>query len=72
MAAVQQRNEREFNRMKNKKNTKSGLSVKSFVKAGGITGTNHNRAACSKGIKVKSFVKAGGITGTNHNRALAR
>ena len=37
--------------------TKSGISIKSRVKAGGITGTNHNQAV--KGLCIKSGVRAG-------------
>ena len=44
---------------------KSGLKVRSMVKAGGMTTVNHNHA----GLKVRSAVKAGGMTTVNHNRA---
>jgi hypothetical protein len=50
------------------KSKKSGLVVKSNVKAGGIA-LNHNRKALKSGLMVKSNVKAGGIV-LNHNRAL--
>lgn len=43
----------------------SGLSVKTAIKAGGLTSLNHNRA----GLKVTSAVKAGGLASMNHNRA---
>jgi hypothetical protein len=43
---------------------KSGLMIN--VKAGGLQGSNHNRA-----LAVRSNVKAGGLQGSNHNRALA-
>src|SRR6185312_792530 len=42
---------------------KSGLKVRSAIKAGGLT-INHNRS----GLKVRSAVKAGGLT-INHNRS---
>ena len=41
---------------------KSGLKVRSWVKAGALT-CNHNRG----GLKVKAGVKAGALT-CNHNR----
>jgi hypothetical protein len=46
---------------------KTGLAIKTSIKAGGLGTPNHNRA----GLKVRSAVKAGGISG-NHNRSLAR
>jgi hypothetical protein len=49
----------------NIKSTKNSLSVKTSIKAGGLS-FNHNRLA----LKVKSAVKAGGLR-FNHNR-LAR
>jgi hypothetical protein len=52
-----------------KRNKKSGLVVKSTVKAGGFS-INHNRAVLRKsGLAVKSSVKAGGFS-INHNRVL--
>jgi len=48
--------------------TKSGLKIKSNVKAAGF-GINHNRSIA--GLKVKSNVKAAGF-GINHNRPLSR
>jgi hypothetical protein len=47
--------------------TKSGLSVKSSIKAG-LGGFNHNRTVLA-GLAVKSSIKAG-LAGFNHNRAL--
>ena len=41
---------------------KTGLAIKTSIKAGGLT-MNHNRLA------VRSAVKAGGLT-MNHNRSL--
>ncbi|HXI60548.1 MAG TPA: hypothetical protein VNO55_31015 [Polyangia bacterium] len=49
-----------------KTTSRSGLKIKSGVKAGGLLGMNHNRS----GLKIKSGVKAGGLLGMNHNRAL--
>jgi hypothetical protein len=46
-----------------KTSTKTGLAIKTSIKAGGLT-TNHNRS----GLAVRSAVKAGGLT--NHNRTL--
>ena len=37
--------------------SKSGLKIKSTIKAGGFGGSNHNRS----GLKVKSAIKAGHI-----------
>jgi hypothetical protein len=45
---------------------KTGLSIKTSIKAGGLTTINHSRA----GLAVRSAVKAGGLTTINHNRAL--
>ena len=50
-----------------KTTSKSGLKVKSAVKAGGISLLNHNRS----GLKIKSAVKAGGLASINHNRSFA-
>jgi len=44
---------------------KSGLKVRSAIKAGGLT-INHNRS----GLKVRSAVKAGYTLADNHNRNL--
>ena len=53
----------------NAKTTKqTGIKVTTGVKAGGLSGINHNRA----GLKVRTGVKAGGLSGINHNRVLAR
>ena len=43
---------------------KTSLTVKTNLKAGGLSTHNHNR-----GLKVSSAVKAGGLT-SNHNRGL--
>jgi hypothetical protein len=51
-----------------KSTKKSGLVVKSTVKAGGL-GFNHNRPRLAAGLVVKSKVKVGGL-GFNHNRTL--
>jgi hypothetical protein len=48
--------------------TKTGLKIKSSIKAAGFS-ANHNRALAS-GLKVKAAVKAAGFS-ANHNRALA-
>jgi hypothetical protein len=48
-------------------NTRPGLSIRSSVRAGGLS-SNHNRAA--SGLKVTTAVKAGGLS-SNHNRTLA-
>jgi hypothetical protein len=45
--------------------SKSGLSVKTAIKAGGLNSSNHNRS----GLKIKSAVKAGGLNSSNHNRS---
>jgi hypothetical protein len=45
-----------------KTTTKTGLKIKTNVKAGGLN-INHNRA----GLKVKTSVKAGGLN-INHSR----
>lgn len=44
--------------------TKSGLKVRSAIKAGGLNNLNHSRA----GLKVRSAVKAGGLAILNHSR----
>jgi hypothetical protein len=41
----------------------SGLSVKTGVKAGGLSTSNHN----GSGLKVRTGVKAGGLSTSNHN-----
>ncbi len=46
------------------KTTKGGLSVQTAIKAGGVSGVNHNR----RGLKVCDGVKAGGLA-FNHNVA---
>jgi hypothetical protein len=43
----------------------TGLSIKTSLKAGGLTVWNHNRA-----LAVRSNIKAGGLTVWNHNRGL--
>jgi hypothetical protein len=45
-----------------KTNSNSGLSVKTAIKAGGLSTVNHN----SSGLKVRSAVKAGGLSTVNH------
>jgi hypothetical protein len=52
--------------MTSTKNTKTGLAIKTSIKAGSLT-ANHNRA----GLKVRTAIKAGSLT-ANHSRALAR
>ena len=47
------------------KTTKSGLSVRTSIKAGGLRTINHNRTA----LKVRTGVKAGGLRTSNHNRS---
>ncbi len=42
------------------------LKIKSGLRAGGLTATNH-----SQRLKVKSGLKAGGLTATNHSQRLA-
>ena len=49
-----------------KATTKTGISIKSRVKAGKVT-SNHTQAA--NGLRVKSRVKAGGIA-LNHNQTV--
>jgi hypothetical protein len=44
---------------------KTGLSIKTSVKAGGLS-SNHSRS-----LAVRSSVKAGGLS-SNHSRSLAR
>jgi hypothetical protein len=46
--------------------TKSALTVKTNVKAGGLSTVNHTRGA----LKVRSAVKAGGLNSVNHNAAI--
>jgi hypothetical protein len=48
---------------------KSGLRVKSSVKAGGFGPGNHNTSV-KTGLRVKSGVKAGGIGFSNHNTSI--
>lgn len=43
--------------------TTKALSIKTNIKAGGLSSSNHNRLA------VRSNVKAGGLASSNHNRA---
>jgi|SRR6516162_3648592 hypothetical protein len=45
---------------------RSGLKVRTTIKASGLGGLNHNRG----GLKVRTTVKAAGLGGLNHNRAL--
>src|SRR6267142_3509562 len=47
------------------KTTKTGLTIKTSIKAGGLS-SNHNR-----GLAVRSSIKAGGLSTANHNRGLA-
>jgi hypothetical protein len=47
--------------------TKTGLNIKSSIKAGGLSTVNHNRT----GLRVRSSVKAGGLSTVNHNRGVA-
>jgi hypothetical protein len=69
-----------------KTSTKTGLPIKTNVKAGGLA-INHNRgltvrsavkarglltANHNRGLTVRSAVKAGGLSTANHNRGLAR
>ena len=42
---------------------KSGLAIKTSIKAGGLSSLNHSR-----GLAVRSAVKAGGLSSVNHNR----
>jgi hypothetical protein len=49
-----------------KTNAKTGLKLKTGIKAGGMNASNHNRS----GIRVKASVKAGYITVDNHNRTM--
>ena len=46
--------------------TKTGLTIKTSIKAGGLGTANHNR-----GLSVRSAIKAGGLGTANHNRGLA-
>ena len=46
--------------------TKSGVRIKSRVKAGGLDTTNHNQT--SRGIRIKSRIKAGGLDTQNQYR----
>jgi hypothetical protein len=46
---------------------KSGLAIKTTIKAGGLATANHNRA----GIKIRAAIKAGGLATANHNRAVS-
>jgi len=48
------------------KTTKTGLTIKTSIKAGGLSTINHNR-----GLAVRSAVKAGGLSFSNHNRGLS-
>ena len=53
----------------------SGLTIKTHVKAGGLT-SNHSQTLVqaprpATGLKVKTQVKAGGVL-VNHNETLAR
>jgi hypothetical protein len=48
-----------------KTSTKTGLSIKTNLKAGGLGTINHNRS----GLKVRSAIKAGGLGTINHNRS---
>src|SRR5258708_18082077 len=48
------------------KTTKTGLTIKTSIKAGGLATANHNR-----GLSVRSAVKAGSIAAINHNRGLS-
>ena len=43
--------------------SKSGLKIKSTIKAGGLGPYNHNRA----GLKIKTAIKAGHTGMQNHN-----
>jgi len=52
-----------------KTTTKSGLLVKTGVKAGGLKAPNHN-ALPKTGLRVKTAVKAGGLKAPNHNAVL--
>jgi hypothetical protein len=46
---------------------KTGLAIKTSIKAAGLGTVNHNRA----GLKVRSAVKAAGLGTVNHNRTLS-
>jgi hypothetical protein len=46
--------------------TTRGIKCATGLKAGGITGVNHNR----RGLAVRSAVKAGGLAMVNHNRCV--
>jgi hypothetical protein len=53
-----------------KTSKKSGLTIKTNVKAGGLS-VNHSRASLKKaGLAIKTNVKAGGLS-VNHNRSFA-
>jgi len=67
------------------KTTKTGLTIKTSIKAGGLSTANHNRGLAvrsavkagglssnhNRGLAVRSAVKAGGLSTANHNRALS-
>ena len=46
--------------------SKSGLKIKTAIKAGGLGTLNHNRT----GLKIKTAIKAGHIAMQNHNTRL--
>ena len=43
------------------------MKIKTNIKAGGLTASNHNQS----GLAVKSNVKAGGLNTRNHNQTSA-
>ena len=48
----------------NKETRKTGLRIKTALKAGGLSVVNHSRRA----LKVRAGVKAGGLAQLNHSR----
>jgi hypothetical protein len=49
---------------------KTGLAIKTSIKAGGLCTSNHSRAA-KTGLAIKTSIKAGGLCTSNHNRTAA-
>ena len=49
----------------------SGLTIKTHVKAGGLSNNHNETLARPAGLKVKTHVKAGGVH-LNHNETLVR